>query len=79
MENDDFNQIYWSTVHDCAHLLVDTGADIETMMNDICDCLLRVQPEGSQAFRLLGILDQISQLKALEEANIVAKAVFNDE
>lgn len=70
-------QMYFSTVHDIAELLVSYNVDTETMVSDVLDCVLRVRPESRQAFQLLGILDYFSQVKATEEANSVAAEVLN--
>jgi hypothetical protein len=70
-------QMYFSTVHDIAELLVSYNVDTETMISDVLDCVLRVRPESRQAFQLLGILDYFSQLKATDEANSVAAEVLN--
>jgi len=70
-------QMYFSTVHDIAELLVSYNVDTETMISDVLDCVLRVRPESRQAFQLLGILDHFSQVKATDDANAVASEVFN--
>jgi hypothetical protein len=69
-------QMYFSTVHDIAELLVSYNVDTETMISDVLDCVLRVRPESRQAFQLLGILDYFTQLKAIDDANDIAKQVF---
>jgi hypothetical protein len=69
-------QMYFSTVHDIAELLVSYNVDTETMISDVLDCVLRVRPESRQAFQLLGILDYFTQLKAIDDANDIASEVF---
>ena len=70
-------QMYFSTVHDIAELLVSYNVDTETMVSDVLDCVLRVRPECRQAFQLLGILDYFTQVKATDDANAVASEVLN--
>jgi len=70
-------QMYFSTVHDIAELLVSYNVDTETMVSDVLDCVLRVRPECRQAFQLLGILDHFSQVKDTNDANAVALEVLN--
>ena len=70
-------QMYFSTVHDIAELLVSYNVDTETMVSDVLDCVLRVRPESRQAFQLLGILDYFTQVKATDDANAVASEVLN--
>jgi hypothetical protein len=70
-------QMYFSTVHDIAELLVSYNVDTETMVSDVLDCVLRTRPECRQAFQLLAMLDHFSQVKATEEANSVAAEVIN--
>jgi|APGre2960657404_1045060.scaffolds.fasta_scaffold40913_2 hypothetical protein len=69
-------QMYFSTVHDIAELLVSYNVDTETMLSDVLDAVLRVKPESRQAFQLLGILDYFTQLKAIDDANEIASEVF---
>ena len=69
-------QMYFSTVHDIAELLVSYNVDTETMISDVLDCVLRVRPESRQAFQLLGILDYFTQLKDYDDANDIASEVF---
>jgi hypothetical protein len=69
-------QMYFSTVHDIAELLVSYNVDTETMISDVLDCVLRVRPESRQAFQLLGILDYFTQLKAIDDANDIAKQIL---
>lgn len=69
-------QMYFSTVHDIAELLVSYNVDTETMISDVLDCVLRVRPESRQAFQLLGILDYFTQLKDYDRANDIASEVF---
>ena len=69
-------QMYFSTVHDITELLVSYNVDTETMISDVLDCVLRVRPESRQAFQLLGILDYFTQLKDYDDANDIAKQVF---
>ena len=69
-------QMYFSTVHDIAELLVSYNVDTETMISDVLDCVLRVRPESRQAFQLLGILDYFTQLKDFDDANDIASEVF---
>lgn len=69
-------QMYFSTVHDIAELLVSYNVDTETMISDVLDCVLRVRPESRQAFQLLGILDHFSQVKDTDDANDIASEVF---
>ena len=70
-------QMYFSTVHDIAELLVSYNVDTETMLSDVLDAVLRVKPESRQAFQLLGILDYFSQLKSVDEADQIAAEVLN--
>jgi hypothetical protein len=69
-------QMYFSTVHDIAELLVSYNVDTETMISDVLDCVLRVRPESRQAFQLLGILDYFTQLKDYDDANDIAKQIL---
>jgi hypothetical protein len=69
-------QMYFSTVHDIAELLVSYNVDTETMISDVLDCVLRVRPESRQAFQLLGILDYFTQLKDFDDANDIAKQIL---
>ena len=69
-------QMYFSTVHDIAELLVSYNVDTETMISDVLDCVLRVRPESRQAFQILGILDYFTQLKDYDDANDIASEVF---
>jgi len=69
-------QMYFSTIHDIAELLVSYNVDTETMVSDVLDCVLRVRPECRQAFQLLGILDHFSQVKDTNDANDIASEVF---
>lgn len=69
-------QMYFSTIHDIAELLVSYNVDTETMISDVLDCVLRVRPESRQAFQLLGILDYFTQLKAIDDANDIAKQIL---
>ena len=70
-------QMYFSTVHDIAELLVSYNVDTETMISDVLDCVLRIGPERRQALQLLAILDHFSQVKATDDANAVASEVLN--
>lgn len=70
-------QMYFSTVHDIAELLVSYNVDTETMISDVLDCVLRIGPERRQAFQLLQMLDYFTQLKAVDEANQIAAEVLN--
>jgi hypothetical protein len=69
-------QMYFSTVHDIAELLVSYNVDTETMISDVLDCVLRIGPERRQAFQLLQMLDYFTQLKAIDDANEIASEVF---
>lgn len=70
-------QMYFSTVHDIAELLVSYNVDTETMISDVLDCVLRIGPERRQAFQLLQMLSYFSDLKATDDANAVASEVLN--
>jgi hypothetical protein len=77
MQQWESEQMYFSTVHDIAELLVSYNVDTETMISDVLDCVLRTRPECRQAFQLLSMLSYFNQLKSNDEANSVAAEVFN--
>lgn len=77
MEKLDQERFYWFTVQDTAELFVHNNIDVSTFLGDVLDSVLRVRPECRQAFQTLGILDQISQLKDIDDANAVALEVLN--
>ena len=69
-------QMYFSTVHDIAELLVSYNVDTETMISDVLDCVLRIGADRRQAFQLLQMLDYFTQLKDIDDANEIASEVF---
>jgi hypothetical protein len=70
-------QMYFSTVHDIAELLVSYNVDTETMISDVLDCVLRIGADRRQAYQLLQMLSYFNELKATEEANQIAAEVLN--
>ena len=77
MEKIDQERFYWFTVQDTSELFIHNNIDVSTFLGDVLDSVLRVRPECRQAFQILAILDQISQLKATDEANQIAKEVLD--
>ena len=76
MEKIDQERFYWFTVQDTSELFVHNNINVETFLGDVLDSVLRVRPECRQAFQILAILDQISQLKDIDDANDIAIEVF---
>ncbi len=76
MEKADQEMMYWHTVHDSAELFAHNNIDPRTFLNDVLDSVLRVRPDDSQAFQILGILDYFTQLKDFDDANDIASEVF---
>jgi hypothetical protein len=76
MQQWESEQMYFSTVHDIAELLVSYNVDTETMVSDVLDCVLRTRPECRQAFQLLSMLSYFNQLKDTDDANDIASEVF---
>jgi hypothetical protein len=69
-------QMYFSTVHDIAELLVSYNVDTETMISDVLDCVLRIGADRRQAYQLLQMLDYFTQLKDFDDANDIAKQIL---
>ncbi len=76
MQKIDQERFYWFTVQDTSELFVHNNIDVSTFLGDVLDSVLRVRPECRQAFQILAILDQISQLKDIDDANDIAIEVF---
>jgi hypothetical protein len=76
MQKIDQERFYWFTVQDTSELFVHNNINVETFLGDVLDSVLRVRPECRQAFQILRILDQISQLKDIDDANDIAIEVF---
>jgi len=76
VEKIDQERFYWFTVQDTSELFVHNNINVETFLGDVLDSVLRVRPECRQAFQILAILDQISQLKDIDDANDIAIEVF---
>ena len=76
MEKLDQERLYWFTVQDTAELFVHNNIDVSTFLGDVLDSVLRCGPESRQAFQILRILDQFSQLQDIDNANEIADEVF---
>lgn len=76
MQKWETEQMYFSSVHDIAELLVSYNVDTETLVSDVLDCVLRSRPECRQAYQLLAMLDYFNQQKANDDANQIASEVF---
>ena len=76
MENDDFERNYWFCVQDCARTLVDTGASLDTFMNDVFDSVVKLNATDPVVLDLLAVLEQFNQLMEVKRANEAASEVF---
>lgn len=76
MENDEIERIYWHTVQDCARVLVDTGASLDTFLSDVYDSVRQLNSTDPVILDLLAIIDEFNQQLEVQRANEAASEIF---